>query len=132
MNRFKFAWVPVCLLLGSLLAGAASADRGDWRRHRDARFNIGIGIGPAWFSPWYYGPSPYYYPGPLYYPPPVATAPVGPTVYIERAPEPAAATQGAGYWYYCRDPQGYYPYVKQCPGGWQPVAAEPPAPGGGN
>ena len=25
------------------------------------------------------------------------------------------------YWYYCTDPQGYYPYVKSCPGGWLTV-----------
>ena len=25
------------------------------------------------------------------------------------------------YWYFCQDPEGYYPYVKQCPKGWQKV-----------
>jgi len=25
------------------------------------------------------------------------------------------------YWYYCRNPQGYYPYVTSCPGGWVQV-----------
>jgi len=25
------------------------------------------------------------------------------------------------YWYYCQNPQGYYPYVKSCPGGWMQV-----------
>jgi hypothetical protein len=29
------------------------------------------------------------------------------------------------YWYYCQNPVGYYPYVQQCAGPWQPV----PAPG---
>ena len=33
-------------------------------------------------------------------------------------------------WYYCRDPQGYYPYVSQCNQAWQPVPAVPPD--GGN
>jgi hypothetical protein len=22
------------------------------------------------------------------------------------------------YWYYCTNPQGYYPYIRNCPGGW--------------
>lgn len=29
------------------------------------------------------------------------------------------------YWYYCRDPEGYYPYVKRCYGSWEPVPAQP-------
>jgi hypothetical protein len=29
------------------------------------------------------------------------------------------------YWYYCQNLAGYYPYVQQCAGPWQPV----PAPG---
>jgi len=27
------------------------------------------------------------------------------------------------YWYYCRNPAGYYPYVTQCSVAWQPVPA---------
>ena len=29
------------------------------------------------------------------------------------------------YWYYCANPQGYYPYVQQCPGGWTQVPSTP-------
>ncbi len=36
-------------------------------------------------------------------------------------------TQPQYYWYYCQDPQGYYPYVQQCPGGWQTVVPPPSA-----
>ena len=28
------------------------------------------------------------------------------------------------YWYFCQDPQGYYPYVKNCPGGWMQVVPQ--------
>jgi hypothetical protein len=28
------------------------------------------------------------------------------------------------YWYYCQDPQGYYPYVRNCPGGWMKVVPD--------
>jgi len=47
-------------------------------------------------------------------------------------PDPDAYTQAMSaipYWYYCQDPAGYYPYVMQCSGPWQPVPAQPaPAP----
>lgn len=33
-----------------------------------------------------------------------------------------AAPAAPGYWYYCPAYQAYYPYVQDCPGGWQPVA----------
>jgi hypothetical protein len=47
-------------------------------------------------------------------------------------PDPYAYTQAVAappYWYYCSNPAGYYPYVTQCYGPWQPAPAQPPAPG---
>ena len=41
-------------------------------------------------------------------------------MYIERI-DPAET----GSWYYCEDGKGYYPYVKECPGGWKRVPASP-------
>ena len=35
------------------------------------------------------------------------------------------------YWYWCDDPQGYYPYVQECNGPWIPVAPTPNAYGPG-
>lgn len=32
------------------------------------------------------------------------------------------------YWAYCRNPQGYYPYVSECPAGWLPVTPTSPPP----
>lgn len=34
----------------------------------------------------------------------------------------------AQYWAYCRNPQGYYPYVSECPSGWLPVTPTSPPP----
>ncbi|HXM00217.1 MAG TPA: hypothetical protein VN932_09820 [Rhizomicrobium sp.] len=31
-----------------------------------------------------------------------------------------------GSWYYCENPQGYYPYVQSCNGPWRAVAPTPP------
>lgn len=58
---------------------------------------------------------------------PVATAQQAPAP----APAPAPASSPAGgNWYYCDSAQAYYPYVKECPGGWRATPATPPAPGG--
>lgn len=65
---------------------------------------------PGW-ADWYYYNTPIY-PGPDPYLPPGVGA--GPTPY----------------WYYCQNPPGYYPYVPQCYGPWQPVLPQgaPPQP----
>jgi hypothetical protein len=34
-------------------------------------------------------------------------------------------TDTSNYWYYCRDPEGYYPYVRRCNGSWEPVPGQP-------
>ena len=108
--------------VGLSLAGSALAHRS----------HVGIGVGinlgppvlaPAWpaYRP-YYGPyyGPYY---PYYSPPSVVVVPAAPPpVYIEQ--NPPAETANA-YWYFCPDAQAYYPYVKECPEGWQKVLPQP-------
>jgi len=78
--------------------------------------------GPWWGWPGYY---PYYAPYSYPYDAGYAVAPSSPPVFIENAPAPRVTTS-AGSWYYCRDPQGYYPYVRNCTGAWEPVPAQPP------
>jgi len=56
------------------------------------------------------------------YPAPVAVPAV---TYVQPA-VPVAIPQPQATWYYCADSQAYYPYVRQCPGGWQRVPATPP------
>ena len=76
--------------------------------HDHGRARLGIAIGAPF---WWYGPG--WYGGPFYgYPYPYAMPPVG---YVER---------GATLWYYCANPQGYYPYVKECGTGWRVVVPE--------
>lgn len=76
-------------------------------------------------SPWY--PRPYFaYPYPYYYPPAIVTVPAQPPVYIERPAPSTTPSLPAGYWYYCANPPGYYPYVQECPNGWQQVSPNPP------
>jgi hypothetical protein len=64
---------------------------------------------------------PYYAYAPGYYPQPVVVAPAPQVVYVEQAPPVVAAPPVQQYWYYCGNPQGYYPNVQACPGGWQKV-----------
>jgi len=35
-----------------------------------------------------------------------------------------APLETSSYWYYCENPKGYYPYVKDCPYGWMKVVPE--------
>jgi len=93
--------------------------------HRPPRTRVDVVIGDPWPLPWY-GPRPIYpgwgwgwgYP----YPPPpvVVAAPPPQLVYVERPPVDATAPV-AGYWYWCAEPQGWYPEVVECGPGWQPV-----------
>ena len=108
------------MLLGLVAVGAgdAHADRG--RGHGHGRVGVGIVVGSPFWGPWYY-PPPYYYP-PYY--PPVVIERQAPPVYIEQSPAVESRPQ-AGYWYYCQSPSGYYPEVRECPGGWVKVLPRP-------
>jgi len=85
--------------------------------HGHAVFFVG-GAWPGWWwwgYPYYDGwPYPAGYPG--YYAPPAQ--------YIEKGDGSDGASANA-WWYHCDQPDGYYPYVKECPGGWQTVPAQP-------
>lgn len=85
-----------------------------WHGHGHA--HVGVFIGVPLGTPWHYRP---------YYPyPPVVAIPATPPVYIEQSIP--VQQQPGSWWYYCKAPQGYYPYVTQCPSGWQLVPAQPP------
>lgn len=84
-------------------------------------YGPGVGIylgGPVYWGPWgypYYGAYAGGYPY-LAYPP-------EPMVYVEQSSAPSA-----NYWYYCRDPAGYFPYVQQCSSAWMTVVPPRGAP----
>ncbi len=137
MSGSRVVMGVVALLCGALVGDVSFADRDHWRRDRPSRshqshFSIGLGFGAPLFSPWYYAPPPnyYYYYPPTYYPPPLVSVPAQPPVYIEQGVSQAGSSPGSNYWYYCHDPKGYYPYVEQCPAGWQRVSPVPPPPAG--
>ncbi len=78
----------------------------------------------------WYGPGVYYEYGPVYAPPPVYVVPHAyPPAYYVPAPAPpmsAPIPPPPQSWYFCENPQGYYPYVDQCATAWRRVPAAPP------
>ncbi|HYD56246.1 MAG TPA: hypothetical protein VEB41_05005 [Burkholderiales bacterium] len=109
----------LALSIAGLLASPDASAHG-----RRARVSIGLHFGAPFHHHWHgWHPWPYY----VYAPPPVYVAPsvvhVQPPVYVERHEPPIVDQQG--WWYYCDAGNGYYPYVKECPGGWRKV---PPTP----
>ncbi len=149
MNRSKKFIVP--LALAATLAGAPAATWADRDRHfRDHdihhfhEHDIVIWRTGRWHHVWHDGhlgwwwvvggiwypyPRPIYpYPNP-YIPPTVVVE--QPPVYVQQQPAPPApaaapAQPQSQNWYYCEQSNGYYPYVRECPGGWKTVPAEPP------
>jgi hypothetical protein len=107
--------VIAILVTMGLLFGVSTSGLTGSNTHYSFGFSMGI---PA------YGPGPYWGPPPYYYPaPPVVVVPQQPQTYVQRD------QQESNYWYYCQNPQGYYPYVKSCPGGWMKVVPDAVPPG---
>ena len=109
MNRLRGIVLSVAVAIGCLAAsGPASAE---WHG------SVGVYVGPG---PWWGAPYPYPYP---YYDsyPPVVVVDQSP-MYTQPIEMPAPPT----YWYYCRKSNTYYPYVAECPGGWEQVTPQPP------
>jgi len=125
----------ILILFGTLASGAAMAQH---HGHGFGGVRFGINLGFPFYGPGYY-PGPYYgspyaypaygYPAPAYaYPPAVMGSYASPS-YVEQgapqaAPAPAPA-QAQGDWYYCAASRTYYPYVGECPAGWQRMPAQP-------
>ncbi len=106
----------VVFVLGFIVSTSALAQHRHHQRHGGG-VSLGVFVGPGFF----YSPPPYYYQ------PRVVVVPApSPVYYIERVGEQPAASLPQGYWYYCGESKTYYPYIKECPGGWQPVAPQPP------
>lgn len=106
----NFALVVVLVLLGVIGVSTPAADAGHyWYRHP--------AFGWGWYGVPFYG-LPYY--PPAYVPPP--------QIIIEREQSQPYTEQQAQpqqqYWYWCKNPEGYYPYVAACPSGWMQVVPQ--------
>jgi hypothetical protein len=89
------------------------AERGIWRSGHwvhdwhDGRF--------AWW--WTAGGGWYFYPAPIY---PYPTY-VPPAIIVQQPPPVPTGLPPSQSWYFCDNPQGYYPYVASCNGPWREV-----------
>ena len=98
-----------------------------WRFHEE---DLGLWRGGHWFHGehfsrlgwwWIVDGAWFFYPVPVYpYPDPYI-----PPAAVTLAPPAQSSPQ---YWYYCASANGYYPYVMNCPEGWQRVAPQPAPP----
>jgi len=136
----------LCLVLA--LAGGLSAADIAWANHGGPHFvaRHGYVVHHGWHrpihGPGFYGPWPWFYPswyigyGVPIFPTTIYTEAAPPVQYVEMNPpvttapgnpsdNPPANVQ-PNMWYYCSNPQGYYPYVQSCSTGWQAVVAQPP------
>ncbi|MGZ3814927.1 MAG: hypothetical protein ACXVA0_24545, partial [Mucilaginibacter sp.] len=100
------------LIVCSLFSGISWAyhgGHGGWHGggyHGHSSFGFYLG------APYPYYPYPYYaypYQYPYYAAPPIITTPPTPPVYIQQSPS-VIQQNASGYWYYCNNPSGYYPY----------------------
>lgn len=99
---------------------------GGWG-HGRSFYSLGFGFGPGYYGgyyPYYGGYGGY---GGYYGYPSVVAVPASPPVYIQQSP-PVSHQYQPGYWYYCSNPEGYYPYIKECLNSWQQVEPRPSAP----
>jgi hypothetical protein len=74
----------------------------------------------AWW--WTAGGGWYFYQAPVY---PYPTY-VPPAIVVQQPPPAPTGLPPSEFWYYCDNPQGYYPYIAACNGPWQEVPALPP------
>ena len=121
------------VLLGAVASSAAWADRGHHGGHHGrGGAHVGLFFSAPLVWPYAYGPYypysyypysyyPYYYP---YYPSGVLVQAAQPEVFVEQGQQQSSAQN---YWYFCSNPKGYYPYVKECPPGWVQVTPQAPA-----
>jgi len=101
---------------------------GGWRGGGLGWWGPGLVVGAALAAPfWGY---PYGYPYPYANPYPYGYPAYSPPVMGDSSPQTYLQQdiQVQQPWYYCQNPQGYYPYVSECPGGWQAVSPQPPSP----
>ncbi len=135
MKRYPVLVAVLILLVAGLMVSESAMARGGRGGHGGghsygARIGVGIALGAPIYGLGYYS-APYYsypyaypayaYPAPAYaYPGPA----MAPAQYVQQgAPQAAPAPQQD--WFFCPNSNAYYPYVRECPSGWQRVPSQP-------
>ncbi len=129
MKAYSKIVALLMMLVFAAASGSAMAQHGGHGGYgHGGGWGYGVGLGfalglPLLWSGYY---APYAYPAPAYAYPGPAMAPSGAYVeqsYAQAAPQPAPPQQQD--WYYCAGSNAYYPYVRECSGGWQRVPSQP-------
>lgn len=122
MGKASTIVAALAALLAMALASGAQAQR--WgHSHSHSRVVVGVGVGfPIGWGYWPY----WQYPQPYSYYPRIGV-PAEPVIYVEKGDgDPAPGQDPSQFWYFCRDSNTYFPYVKECPTPWQRVVPYPP------
>ncbi len=146
----KYKALVAALLVGVMVSESALAQRRGGHFRHGPRIGVYIGAPILAFGAYRAFHHPFY--SPYYYPPVVVVpqvVPQAPPVYIEqpqviqppmqqssppiqpeqqmnqRPAEQVPQSSSNAMWYFCPDSRIYYPYVKECPSGWQPVTPQP-------
>ena len=145
MKRITSLLAALATLISFIAISTPAEAHGRFRSGVYLNFGVPWGgyWGPRYYPRAYY--DDYYYDGP----PAVIVQRRDPPVYIERSDiegTPAAPTSEAApttqaapttpnpqqpqhqWWYWCQSSEKYFPYVKECPGGFQRVPAQPSPP----
>lgn len=93
---------------------------------------IGVYWGPGYWGGWPYAPAYGAYAWGYPYGFGSTTVVIGsttPQTFVQQEAAPPATKSPpapTGYWYYCRQPAGYFPYVKDCSQDWLKVVPQAP------
>ena len=116
-------------VLALLLAGAAEAQTK--AQTMPSGSPGGVSRLPSHVRPPFFFRRPFFFGSGLILTTPAVAAPqtyVYSYAYPVHVQNPVYGQPQAQYWAYCRSPQGYYPYVSECPAGWRLVAPTSPPP----
>ena len=116
MRKIALAGAAALIAAVGMTSAANAAWRGGFYGPHFWGPRMGIGLG--FYSPLWVPPPVYYAPRVIVQRPYIAPPPAA-------YPPPADGATNGNYWYYCNNPQGYYPYVRMCNGQWQTAPANP-------
>lgn len=128
-HRASLATVIALAAMSLAWTSPAAAQTHLHGHHHHGGPRVSLAFGP-YFGPWGY--SPYFY-DPFFYSRrwddrPIVIEQPAPQVYVEQPQAYSQAAPTNNYWYFCEAAQAYWPYVKECPSGWQKVVPQPPPP----
>jgi hypothetical protein len=118
--------------VGRLPRGNGS--HGGWDRHHHGRGGVVVFPYPPLPGGTWWPYPPYPYPPDGYYDggdDDMNAPPDGPGGPQGGPPDGSYEAEAPAFWYYCDQPDGYYPYVKSCSHDWSTIPISPPPPGAG-